>query len=285
MPIWKIRHELWNETGLKKYKGIQPWSLKVKNIKPSKAFEFRIRTRFKSEVKDKKVFLVIEDADKWELTVNGKPVSTNVKEWHWDKQFGKIDISENLKIGENYLEVSCYNDLDTHVEDMYLVGEFGVKKISDTEFVITNEPEELRNGSWTEQGYPFYCGTMRYECAIESGRLLPHERIILRLPKAKGTLFLISVNGQEFMPVCWSPLEIDITKYVHKGKNRLTVDVVSSLRNTFGPLHNKNCDLEFVSPSSFIDEQNWTEKYQFVPYGLLKGAEFVVVKEKKGYID
>ncbi len=71
--------------------------------------------------------------------------------------------------------------------------------------------------------------------------------------------------------------------YVQKGENELTVDVISSLRNTFGPLHNKLATPYFplhylVGPFSFTDERNWTNTYIHVPYGLINGAEIVIRK-------
>ncbi|MBO3839702.1 MAG: hypothetical protein QXN75_02930 [Thermoproteota archaeon] len=75
----------------------------------------------------------------------------------------------------------------------------------------------------------------------------------------------------EPVPVCWSPSEADITKFVKKGENTLEIDVVSSFRNTFGPLHHRLGD-----SLTFVDEENWVEEYQFAPYGLINGVEVVV---------
>jgi len=92
-------------------------------------------------------------------------------------------------------------------------------------------------------------------------------------------LFLVRVNNGKALPICWRPLEADVTELVHLGENELTVDVVSSLRNTFGPLHSKLGDSHWVGPHSFVDEANWVDAYQLVPYGLIKGAEVVIRKQ------
>jgi len=280
-PIWKVRLAAWRKAGLEKYAGIQPWVLKSKNVKPSESFELHLRTIFRSEVTDKKISLVIEKAPLWKLSVNGKPVSTKVKEWHWDKEFGKMDISKHVKEGENLIDLSCTYDSDVPVEDMYLVGDFGVKKISEFEYVLTGEPKTLRNGDWVEQGYPFYAGTMRYKMSFtlreeEGGS---RRRVRIRLPEAKGTLFLVKVNEKGPVPICWHPFEADATDIVKTGVNRLTIDVVGSLRNTFGPLHHKGGDLYLVGPASFVDESNWVEAYQLSPYGLINGVEIVTQQE------
>jgi hypothetical protein len=284
MPVWKARRQIWKDTGLGAYIGIQPWTLIQKKIKPKKSYKLQIETRFLSEVKDKKVFLVVEKAPLWQLKVNGKLVSTYVKEWHWDKQFGKIDITKNVKVGENVVQLSGKFDIDTPVEDVYLVGDFGVKKVSDTQYTLTDEPKTLRNGDWCTQGYPFYAGTIRYKAALDlEAKPKKGERVLVRLPEAKGTLFQVRVNRKKPVPVVWRPLEADVTELVRKGRNELTIDVISSLRNTFGPLHNKLATPYFplhylVGPFSFDDERNWTDAYIQVPYGLINGAEVAIKK-------
>jgi len=276
-PIWKIRREAWIESGLEEYIGIQPWVLKEKNIRPPRSLKIKLRAYFKSEIKPKQIFLVVEKASAWSIKINGVQISTETSEWHWDKQFNKINIADYVKKGENVIELSSTFNWDLPIENLYLVGRFGVKKISDREYMITNEPARLRNGSWVKQGYPFYTGTMRYNSTfILNKKPSRNERVSIRLPEARGVLFLVSVNGSEPKPICWKPLEIDITDDVREGVNEISIDVVSSLRNTFGPLHHKAGDLYMVGPTSFTDEENWTDRYQLVPYGLIRGAELVI---------
>jgi hypothetical protein len=285
MPIWKVRRKVWEDSGLGKLIGIQPWALKERNVRLEKPLELRMQAKYRSEIKGKKVFLILEKADLWRLAVNGKVISTDVEERYWDKQFGKIDISDAVQTGENIIELSCQFDLDVPVEDLYLVGNFGVKKLSETEYMLTDEPSSLKNGDWAKQGYPFYAGTMRYKASFYLEKKPgSNGRVLMRLPEAKGTLFLIRVNGKSPIPVCWSPLEADVTKLVRRNQNELTIDVVSSLRNTFGPLHNKLANPYFpehylVGPFSFTDEHNWTDAYLFVPYGLINGAELVIRRQ------
>ncbi|RLG94701.1 hypothetical protein DRO37_04745 [Candidatus Bathyarchaeota archaeon] len=276
-PIWKIRLEAWRRAGLERYIEAQPWILIKKRVKPTRIFKLSLRASFKSEIKPKRLFLVMEEAEKWMIQVNGAHISADTSKWYWDKKFRMIDISEHVIKGENVIEATCTFDWNTPIEDIYLVGDFGVKRLSETEYAITDEPEMLSDGSWVEQGYPFYAGTMRYETEFDFDReLRSDERIMVRLPEAKGTLFLVRVNDSEPIPICWRPLEADVTGSIRRGRNKLTIDVVSSLRNTFGPLHHKAGDLYMVGPHSFRDEENWTDSYQLVPYGLIKGVELVI---------
>jgi len=277
VPIWKARRAAWNAAGLGAYVGIQPWALEAKGIKPAANVSLAMTSTFESEVEGKKVFLVLESADRYQLKVNGQPVSTSTKEWHWDKQFAKIDISRHVRKGENQIELTCQYDMHVQVEDMYLVGDFGVKRLGPTRFVLTDEPHTLTAGNWGDQGYPMYAGTMRYRTKVKLDKPAA-GRVVVRLNGAKGSLFLVSANNGKSVPVCWQPWEADITSQVRDGENELVVEVVSTLRNTFGPLHHRAGDnLGWVGPGEFVDERNWTDEYQLIPYGLLDGVEVVTL--------
>jgi hypothetical protein len=61
-----------------------------------------------------------------------------------------------------------------------------------------------------------------------------------------------------------------------EGHNDVAVEVVGTLRNTMGPLHHKGGDnLPWTGPGQFVDEQNWTDLYQFAPYGILGEVQLV----------
>jgi hypothetical protein len=93
----------------------------------------------------------------------------------------------------------------------------------------------------------------------------------------------ISVNGKLAGLIAIDPYELDITKFLHKGKNNIKVTVVSSLRNLLGPHH----DLETIGqtwPHQFMwvnDKQGLTlsgDSYVFVPYGLMKDFELINIR-------
>ncbi len=276
-PIWKARRTAWNAAGLEAYAGIQPWVLHKKNIKPTTAIKLRLRTTFESQVIGKSTFLVLESAKDYTLSVNGQTIPTETTEWHWDKQFSKIDISSLVKKGENTIELSCQYGMDVQVEDMYLVGDFGVRKIAGDKYILTDEPEILKDGDWVEQGYPFYAGSVRYNGKFNL-ELQNDKKVLLRLRNPKGCLFKISVNGSDMMPLWFQPWQIDITDQINNGENTVSIEVVSTLRNTFGPLHHTAGDaLQWVGPGQFVDEANWTDDYQLVSYGLLDGVEVILI--------
>ncbi len=278
LPVWKARTEIRERLGLGPYKQWQPWALIKKGVKPNR--EARVKLLFQVEVREppKAAFLAIEQAHRFELKVNEHDISTRTNDWHWDEQFGKIEVSEQLREGMNHIKLTTDFQLDTEIEDIYLIGDFGVFKGEDGFYHISSEADQLKDGDWGPQGYPFYAGNMIYWRDIS---VTPEEgkRYSVRLLDPKGTLHSISVNGSERTPLCWQPWELDITGELRSGENRIEIEVCGSLRNTFGPLHHKAGEsLFWVGPESFEDEKNWTDDYLFAPYGLLRGAEIIVTE-------
>jgi len=76
------------------------------------------------------------------------------------------------------------------------------------------------------------------------------------------------VNEELVGMLAWNPLELDITKYIKKGLNEITIELVSSCRNLLGPHHLKRPEPDFITPKSFLDKDNWDSTYYFVPFGL-----------------
>jgi len=274
-PVWKVRREVVKAAGMEKYAGTQPWALIRKKLQPEPV-EVRMKFKFTIEEMPKRLGFVAEKIHNFAATVNGQRLDTRTSEWHWDKQFGEIDVTPKVVVGTNEIELSCKYNSDVQIEDAFLVGDFGVRRRDPMDYVITSEPSQLKDGNWVDQGYAFYCGNMRYLKHLD----IPAKKgsnYTLRLIDPRGTLFKVSLNGR-FVGAIWKqPWELDLTKFVRKKDNVLEVEVCSSLRNTFGPLHHRLGDkLPWTGPGEFVDEKNWTDQYQFAPYGLLGGAEIEI---------
>jgi hypothetical protein len=140
---------------------------------------------------------------------------------------------------------------------------------------LVEEPKRLKVGSWSTQGYPFYTGRMVYQTgfAVPSGK-----RLFLRLMRPSGTLFKVRLNGKEAGKILWRPYVLELTPLVQPGQNRLEIEVVSSLQNAWGPLHEKNGDDNlWAGPNAFQEEWFLREELNSFNYGLLGGAELVAI--------
>ena len=276
MPVWKARHELYRTFGLAKYFGVQPWAMIKRGVKVE-AQDRRVKLQFRFDVEElpRSAYLVVECPKQFKIRVNDKLVSSRTDEWYWDKQFGKVQVTSALVKGGNLIELACEYDVGTEIEDMYLVGDFGVRSVNNERFAIIGEPTELRAGSWTDQSYSFYAGNIVYRQDVDLEKK-DGARYLIRLVDPKGCLFKVSVNGEPAGLITWRPWEIDVTSLMKEGHNDVAVEVVGTLRNTMGPLHHKGGDnLPWTGPGQFVDEQNWTDLYQFAPYGILGEVQLV----------
>lgn len=219
--------------------------------------------------------LVIEWHDAMEVTLNGRAVSFRDAAEHWERNFRSVPVADYLRAGENTVEVSFPYDELSEIEPIYLTGDFGVR-LDGQEPVIISPVATLETGSWVPQGLPFYSGEVTYRMPFDAPR--DASRVSLRLRNPQGTLFRVRINGQDAGKILWSPYERDLTPFLLKGPNRLELTVVGSRQNTFGPLHDRQCEGEgaVASPEHFQNEALLREQWSLYDYGLMSPPELVI---------
>jgi len=277
---YRVRRKLAEHFGTRESLAWQPWVAIRKKLFDGRGGPVVLRYRFHNAAKRvREAAVVIEDLHKGRLSVNGARVETPCCGWHWDRGFGKVAIGNLLKPGENVIDFAFNYDFLSEVEQAYIVGDFGVRLRSPFEGELCDEPKSLANGSWVDQGYPFYPGSMVYATEV-----LHHPkkgaRTILRLQNPSGTLFIVRVNGAEAGRILWRPYNVDLTPHLKAGKNSLEIEVVSSGQNAHGPLHVRHGDsFLWFGPNAFEDEWAVKKEFSLFDYGLLGGAELVVVRD------
>ncbi|MFH1615824.1 MAG: glycosyl hydrolase [Planctomycetota bacterium] len=251
---------------------IQPWAREEKPQSESchveLLFEFDI-----AEIPDSPIDLAIEQPERFVINLNGSPVNTDGHtDWWTDKVIKRIPLEmSELKKGTNTLGLAIdYTEADG-LEMIFLLGDFGVELV-DNKPTITELPARLRVGGWVKQSLPFYSGAVRYETFI-SKELSENSRVFLELPEFAGTCVCISMNDKPIKTLCWPPYEVDITDALNNGPNKLTVEVFSHRRNSFGPLHivGEGPKPGWTGRGEFVTEgEYWQDEYHLVPCGLLK---------------
>lgn len=281
---WRVRRRIAEKFGTKAALEWQPWVAIRKGLFDGRGGEIVLRYRFQSDLDPStsspstssrcaRMWAVIEDIWKGELFVNGVLVDTANAEWHWDRAFGKVEITDHVRKGDNTLDFKVNYDFLTEVEPAYVVGDFGVALADPFRGKIVAEPAKLATGSWVDQGYPFYSGRMVYKACVDLGH---NHGAILRLIRPSGTLFKVRVNGSDAGRILWRPWEIDLTPHLGGGTNEIEIEVISSLQNAWGPLHEKDGDdNRWCGPNAFEDERFLREEFSLFNYGLLGGAEIV----------
>ena len=140
---------------------------------------------------------------------------------------------------------------------------------------LVKEADSLKNGSWLGQTYPFYSGRMVYGTRFNAPE---NARTFLRLNDPSAILCKVRLNGSDVGSILWRPYEIELTPFARGGKNHLEVEVVSSMQNTWGPLHETlGDDNRWCGPIAFEERANVRDELSLFNYGLLGGAEIVSV--------
>ena len=290
MPVWKAQLQIREKTGsydgneLRHNRGIQFWKT-LQEMKVKEHAKTVLKYNFNVKVVPKKAFLVVEIPERFDILVNGKPVKHDGKDWWVDKEFKRINISGLVKSGINEVELICAYREDIELESIYITGDFGVYGPGKN-FYIGSEPKALKSGDWGRQGYSFYGGEMLYEQKVNFKKE-PGEKILLKTEDINAVLVEVFVNGSSAGLLSWRPYELDITKFVKNGQNRIGLKVIASLRNLLGPHHvevdqkalegkkNITADMLGAGPGSFSNEKEWTDSYKFVKYGVLAKVSIV----------
>jgi hypothetical protein len=223
-----------------------------------------LRFEFQSEVRPSKCAVVIEQADRYAIQVNGKSVAYEGQAFYRDKCFLPVDVTHCVKRGTNRVDLATrfeaadreHLDNDrleryygTELEQVYLIGEFAVRgqrigrDFFETErhrykpaFVLTEE-SGVSTGDLLADGYCFFNGTITLTANPVIPEMGKDEKCYLELGQLGATLAKVRVNGQHAGAIAWRPYRLEITDQVRKGKNRIEISLTNSLRNLLGGLH------------------------------------------------
>ena len=212
-------------------------------------------------------FLVVETPELFEITINGEAVPDEDAGFWVDGAFRKRSISGLLTEGENVVVLRGRGSDSIELESAYVIGDFGVWTDDMQEFVIERELTDTPGGDLVEQGYPFFAGTIAVEQRLEL-TVDAETSAKLVIDGLAATVADVWVNDENVGQIIWAPHELEIGPYLRDGRNRIRIELVNTLRNLLGPHHHRDGELLGVGPHSFADEANWTDIYQFVPFGM-----------------
>jgi len=219
------------------------------------------------------VSLAVEDLRCYEVWVNSQPVSLPPElPFFRDIGLKQVDISPFLREGANTILLKREIVSGEEIEPVFLTGDFGVESVSGWEmferaddlatsgwlnpwrgdyttdglpllaggpFRLMARPGTISSGSWADQGFPFFAGTLVCQAEIVLTPPNPPKRLVLALEDFKDVA-RITLNHQEAATLLWPPYECDITDFLRSGPNLLTMEITNTLRNLFGPHHHKS---------------------------------------------
>jgi hypothetical protein len=231
--------------------------------------------------------IVIERPDLYRIFCNGKQVIPTPGDWWLDKAFLRIPLAFAARTGANTVTVKASPFTVYHeLEPAYVLGSFSLHP-TDQGFLITAEKPIERPGSapsghergWNSQGLPFYGDAVNYTeyFDVEFSR----QKTCVSLGAWRGSVARVKVNGRDAGCIDAPPWECDVTRFLDKGRNKIEVSVVGTLKNTLGPHHGKP-GLGSAWPGSFQrgPARNPAPglEYSTVAYGLFE--PFVLKRQR-----
>jgi len=235
------------------------------------------------------IYLIVESPARFDITVNGQPVSSDDVGWWTDISFRKVDVSAVIQAGRNEIVLSGEFTGDTELESVYLIGDFGVteRRVGEEnryngqvfdryapDFRVTDLPDRVRGSNkpdrlsvdLTAQGLAFFAGRATLRQIITLPAL--DGRTVLEIHNLRAAVAHVRVNGQQMGTVAWPPHRVDITEGLRTGENVVEIELVGTLRNLLGPHHRAGGDLAWTGPGDFRDKSHWTDDYILVPFGF-----------------
>lgn len=236
---------------------VQPWV--IGEVKPEK--KVYLRFKFISHVCPL-VRLATEGAEK--VWLNGAEVPVAYDGYFTDKRIYTMPLGR-LKKGENEIVALVPFGKRTSLENMFVLGEFGVKTQGERAEIIA-KPKSVAFGDLTKQGFPFYGADFTYKIPLRCER----DGSV----KVSATLFAAAVvtakiDGKDAGSIAWCPYSVEIDN-LKAGKHELTLTAHVSRANSFGALH---CcqNIPWQGPSLWYTHgDEWAYEYQLKETGILK---------------
>lgn len=248
---------------------IQPWFKTKFQQAPKSLGKAKILFPFYlDELPENGVQLCLETPSEFSITLNGKSIGMKDKGWFIDKPLRLVDIPvEFLKKGENILteEFNFRDNLD--LEAMYLLGDFSVR-LEGNKKIIGQLPKTVSIGDLCEQGFPFYSGRITIDLPVYTP-IEPGQKAILELPDFGAACTIVDPGTSFEKMIAWKPDLADITENL-KMNGKLSLEVVLTRRNTFGPLHAFPFS-NTTGPKQFTTQgKNFTMDYVLYKNGILE---------------
>ena len=161
----------------------------------------------------------------------------------------------------------------TSLENMFLLGQFGVK-VCGAQAFITAKPKKLAFGDITTQGLPFYGADVTYKVPFECGDCDLNVNTTL----FGAAVVTAKLDGKEIPAFAFPPYRTEV-KGVKAGRHVMTFTAHLTRVNTFGTLHTCK-EVAWKGPGAWYDKgHDWAYEYQLKESGILK-SPLIEIYEK-----
>lgn len=268
--VWKAQKEIRENLNMRPiyHNGIEQRYKWINKKHPQDDYQLELLFSFEAKKQPEYVDIALERPEDFRIILNGEEVIWKTNGWLLDKEI-KTCRSENIRQGKNELILQCAYRNDMELENIYLTGAFGV----DEERCLIELPKGLTIGSWTEQGFKHYCGSITYLLEYILKEDISGNRIWLKLPHIEAVCVKVRINEYE-MVIPWNfDRSVSIEEWLHFGNNQVEIEVIGSPHNMMGPFHLKEKPYNTNDASFCPPEEIYCEDYLLVPYGIMGKIE------------
>ena len=248
----------------------QPWFLEEKECHKVELFY-----SFYSEIEEF-ANLGIERPESCQIWLNGVRVSTERAGYYVDPAISVIRLPR-LKRGENCLKVEVRYHQKTNLENLYLLGDFGVE-FRENRPGIVEKCKELKFGDITGQSMPFYTGNLDYHFRFYVSE---EGEYCVQIPEFSSPVLSVYVDGTHRGLIAYAPHSLSLG-LLSQGEHSVTIRLFGNRHNGFGYLHNCNANFEWYGPAAYrTTGADWTEQYLVRPVGILSAVIIGKCEERK----
>lgn len=171
----------------------------------------------------------------FEVRLNGEAVNVLSEEdveqsALWPERTTRLaELTPLVQYGENRIELAGWNVALRMEQTPLLAGDFALRSI-DGKWVLEGPGSRLGLGSWTEQGYPFFSGTMNYRCSVDIPETFRNRLVELYLEELAGAA-RISVDGTEVGTILAPPYRLTVPALQQPGSHTIQIAVMNTLTN------------------------------------------------------
>lgn len=222
-----------------------------------------LRFAFESEIEYQGAELALEDAELAEIVFNGKTIDKDITGYYVDKSISKVKLPIIIK-GLNTLTVSIPFGAASNTENMFILGNFGVRNIG-RKSTITTLPDKISFGGLTGQGFPFYGGTVKYKFKVN----VSDGKLSIRASDYRGAIIGVTIDGNKAGYIVYPPYILSVDG-LSDGEHDVELELFIHRYNTFGPVHLVDVKESWHGPGAWRSEDdNWCYEYVLRETGIL----------------
>ncbi len=245
---------------------VQPW---VTGEVPT-VDRLTLKFTFDSEIDYAGALFAFEEIDKAESIIfNGRDVEIKNAGNYVDISIFTVKLPDIVK-GTNVLEITYAYGEKVDIENMFILGDFGVK-LAGNNATVTALPEKVGFGDLVPQGFPFYGGNITYKFKAKA----TDGKLKIRATWYRGAMISVKVDGEEKGDIIYPPYILTVDGLAD-GEHEIEMTLYIHRYNTFGPIHLVNETESWHGPGAWRSRgRDWSYEYVLRRMGIL-GAPTII---------